>query len=113
MPLYARAGAVIPIGPVRQYADEPNDSPTALVVYPGADVTSVLCDDDGISFDHRRGDFMKIEMAWQDNARRLTLRLARGSRMLPPNPRRFEVRIAGTTVTKSVVFNGRPVDMQL
>jgi alpha-glucosidase/alpha-D-xyloside xylohydrolase len=36
MPLHARAGAVIPIGPVRQYADEPNDSPTALAVYPTA-----------------------------------------------------------------------------
>ncbi len=37
MPLYVRAGAVIPMGPVKQYTDEPSDEPMTLVVYPGAD----------------------------------------------------------------------------
>jgi alpha-glucosidase/alpha-D-xyloside xylohydrolase len=108
MPLYVRAGAVLPIGPVRQYADEPNDDPVTLVVYPGADGTSILYDDDGLTFDHRRGEFMKVQMVWQEAPRRLTLQLARGSRIVPPDPRRFEVRVAGTPVTKSIVFTGRP-----
>jgi alpha-glucosidase len=118
MPLYVRAGAVLPLGPVRQYADEPNDDPTALVVYPGADGSpnlgsSMLYDDDGITFDHRRGEFMKIAMRWQDGPRRLTLQLARGSRMVPSGPRRFEARVAGTSVRKSIVFTGQSVDVGL
>src|SRR5205085_11599272 len=88
MPLYVRAGAVLPLGPVKQYADEPSDEPTTLVVYPGVDGTSTLYDDDGISFAHRRGEWMRIAITWEDRARRLTLRLAPNSRLLPPAPRR-------------------------
>ena len=57
-------------------------------------------------------EWMKIAMTWRDAGRRLTLRLAPGSRLLPPNPRRFVVRVAGTTVTKSIEFAGQPVDVR-
>ncbi len=113
MPLYVRAGAVLPMGPVKQYADEPSDEPVTLIVYPGVDGTSMLYEDDGISFDHRRGEWMRIEVRWQDRTRRLELWLAPGSRMLPPTPRRFNVRVAGSTVTTPVVFEGRTVGARL
>jgi alpha-glucosidase (family GH31 glycosyl hydrolase) len=113
MPLWVRAGAVIPLGPVKQYTEEPNDAPVTLVVYPGADGKSTWYDDDGISFDYRNGEMMRVEMTWQDAARRLTLRLARGSRMLGANPRRFEVRVSGATATRTIEFSGRQVDMVL
>ena len=66
MPLYVRAGAVLPLGPVKQYADEPIDEPLTLVVYPGADGTSSLYEDDGRSFDYQRGAWMRIAMGWRD-----------------------------------------------
>lgn len=113
MPLHVRAGAVVPLGPIRQYVDEPIDAPTTLVVYPGADGVSTIYEDDGVTFDHRTGAFMRIEMAWRDAGRRLTLRLARGSRMLPPLRRAFDVRVAGEKQMKSVVFEGKPVEMTL
>ena len=113
MPLYVRAGAVLPLGPVRQYADEPTDEPITLVVYPGVDGSSALYDDDGISFDHVRGEWMKIAMNWQNASRRLTLRLAPGSRMLPPTPRRFAVRVAGSSRTTPVAFTGEPVSVRV
>ena len=43
------------MGPVKQYVDEPGDGPLTLVVYPGADGTSSLYEDDGKSFDYRQG----------------------------------------------------------
>ena len=113
MPLWVRAGAVIPMGPVKQYTDEPSETPMTLVVYPGADGSSSWYDDDGISFDYRNGAWMRVEMTWQDTARRLTLRLARGSRMLGPNPRRFEVRVAGAPAMRTVEFTGRPMEIVL
>jgi alpha-glucosidase len=113
MPLYLRAGAVVPLGPVRQYTDEPSDEPTTLVVYPGTDGRSMLYDDDGSSFDHRRGEWMRVVMRWEDGARRLSLRLAPGSRMLPPSPRRFSVRVAGSSDTKPIEFTGRAVEVRL
>jgi alpha-glucosidase (family GH31 glycosyl hydrolase) len=112
MPLHVRAGAILPLGPVRQYADEPVDAPLTLVVYPGADGASSLYEDDGKTFDYRKGEWMRIEMSWRDAERRLTLRLARGSRMLPPAGRKIEVKVAGERATQTVVFDGRPVDIR-
>jgi alpha-glucosidase/alpha-D-xyloside xylohydrolase len=113
MPLYVRAGAVLPMGPVRQYADEPVDGPLTLVVYPGADGRSSLYDDDGLSFDYRDGAFMRVDLEWEDAARRLSLRLREGSRMLPPVPRTIQVRVAGESEVRDVSFDGAPVTLDV
>jgi alpha-glucosidase/alpha-D-xyloside xylohydrolase len=112
-PLYVRAGAVVPMGPVRQYTSEPVVAPPTLVVYAGADGAASLYEDDGKSFAYRQGAWVRIAMRWQDATRRLTLSLASGSRMLPPATRRFDVRVAGSNVTKSVRFSGKPITVQM
>ena len=111
MPLHVRAGAILPLGPVKQYVDEPVDAPVTLVVYPGADGVASIYEDDGKSFAYRKGAWMRIEMGWRNAGRRLTLRLAAGSRMLPPMRRTFVVRVAGEKTTRAIVFEGRPVDV--
>jgi alpha-glucosidase len=111
MPLYVRAGAVVPTGPVRQYVDEPTDEPLTLVVYPGADGASALYEDDGKTFEYRNGAWMRVIMEWHDAARRLSLRLAPGSRM--PAPRRVDVRVAGSPRATSIRFTGEPMSIQL
>jgi len=112
-PLYVRAGAVIPFGPVKQYTSEPVDAPIALVVYPGADGVSWLYEDDGHSLGYQGDDWMKVEMAWNDEARRLTLRLAGGSRLRPPEKRTFQVRVAGSSDVRTVTFEGKSIDVTL
>ena len=113
MPLYVRAGAILPLGPVKQYTAEKVDAPLELRVYPGADGSFTLYEDDGRTFGYRKGEWMGIAMAWDDRARRLTLRLEPGSRLLPPMSRTIEARLAGTTATKRIAFNGRPVSVTL
>jgi alpha-glucosidase (family GH31 glycosyl hydrolase) len=112
-PLYARAGAVIPMGPVRQYTGEATDAPATFLVFPGADGAATLYEDDGRSFDYRQGAWMRVTMTWQDRARQLTLDLAPGSRMVAPRPRTFVVRLAGSTTAKTVVFDGRRVTVAM
>jgi len=113
MPLYVRAGAIIPMGPVKQYTSEPSDEPMALVVYPGADGSSSWYEDDGRSFNYRNGEWMRVQTTWNDATRRLSLQLAPGSKMLAPTRRRINVRVAGAQVVKSVDFAGRPVSLTL
>ena len=113
MPLHVRAGAILPLGPVRQYTDEPVDAPLTLAVHPGADGTASLYEDDGRTFGYRKGEWMRIEMDWRDRDRRLSLRLARWSRMLPPAKRTIEIRVAGERGTRTIVFDGRPVEIAL
>jgi alpha-glucosidase (family GH31 glycosyl hydrolase) len=112
-PMYVRAGAVIPFGPVKQYSAEPSSEPLTLVVYPGVDSTSSWYEDDGKSFDHKKGAFMRTNLTWREPARRLSLALAPGSRMLQPAPRSLVARVAGSTALKPIEFNGRAVSVVL
>ena len=112
MPLYVRAGAIIPMGPVKQYTAEKVAGPLTLQIYPGANAAFTLYEDDGRTFNYRKGEWMGIEMAWNDSRRRLTLRLAPGSRILPPGRRNIEVRVVPDKAVKTVVFEGHPVEVQ-
>ncbi|HWB85835.1 MAG TPA: TIM-barrel domain-containing protein [Bryobacteraceae bacterium] len=111
MPLYVRAGSILPLGPVKQYTSEPVDEPLEVSVYPGADASFLLYEDDGSSFRYRNGEWMGIQMNWNDGRRRLSLRLARGSRMLSPGERKLTVKMGETR--RSAVFDGRPAEVQL
>ena len=108
VPLYVRAGTILPIGPVKQFTGETTDGPLTLRVYPGANGRFLLYEDDGISFGYRKGDWMGIELGWNDQGRRLSLRLADGSRMRPPLERRIEVQRVPEKTATSFVFAGKP-----
>jgi alpha-glucosidase/alpha-D-xyloside xylohydrolase len=112
VPLYVRAGAVVPLGPLKQWADAPSDEPTTLLVHPGADGASSLYDDDGHSLAYRRGAWTRVAMTWRDGARRLSLRLSPGARTWG-GERRFAVRVAGSDAVREVVFRGAPVDVRV
>jgi alpha-glucosidase/alpha-D-xyloside xylohydrolase len=104
MPLYVRAGAILPLGPVKQYTSERVEGPLILWIYPGAGGEFTLYEDDGASFKYRQGEWMGVRATWDDGRRLLTLRLAERSRMLPPLRRDIEIR---------VVFDGRPLAVRL
>jgi alpha-glucosidase (family GH31 glycosyl hydrolase) len=107
MPLYVRSGAILPLGPVKQYTSEKVDAPLSVTIYPGADGSFLLYEDDGKSFNYRKGDWTGIKMAWNDSRRVLSLHLAEGSRMLPPARRQIEVKLQ--QATRQIVFEGRPI----
>jgi alpha-glucosidase/alpha-D-xyloside xylohydrolase len=110
MPLYVRAGAILPLGPVKQYTGEQTDQPIDISIYPGADGSLLLYQDDGSSFNYHKGEWMGIETAWHDAAKTLTMRLAKGSRILAGHGDRFEVKLGATQ--KSVTFAGHPIEVK-
>jgi alpha-glucosidase/alpha-D-xyloside xylohydrolase len=109
MPLYVRAGSILPLGPVKQFTGEKVDEPLSVSIYPGADAAFLLYEDDGTSFNYRKGEWMGIQMAWNDAHRTLSLSLAPGSQMLPPRQRVITVQLAETT--RSVTFAGKPIEV--
>jgi alpha-glucosidase (family GH31 glycosyl hydrolase) len=113
MPLYVRAGAVVPFGPVVQYTDEIEQPPLDVVVYPGADGRFDLYEDDGRSFAYRRGEWMGITLGWSDATRRLAISLSPGSRKPPAPGRELRVRLAGGAQVRSMRFTGEPVTLSL
>ena len=73
MPIYVRAGAIIPFDPVRQYTGQAVTEPTTLKVYRGADGEFTLYDDDGISQEYLKGRGSWTRIAWNDRTRQLTI----------------------------------------
>ena len=113
LPVYVRAGAVLPMGPLKQYTAEVVDGPLTLTVFPGANGEGSVYEDDGETFDFRKGVFMRIEMRWDDAARRLTLRMGSGSRMLRSAGIALEVKLAGAHRVTKTTFKGDPVSIAL
>lgn len=109
IPLYVRAGSILPMGPVKQFTAEKSDAPLMLSIYPGVDASFLLYEDDGTSFNYRNGEWMGIQMSWSDSRRTLQLDLASGSRMLSPTPRVIQVHLGEKT--QSVNFVGKPVEI--
>jgi alpha-glucosidase (family GH31 glycosyl hydrolase) len=100
IPLYVRAGAILPIGPIRQYTAETSDEPTSLRVYPGTDGRFIWYDDDGISYAHERGEFMRAECAWNDQEHTLTIKRDEAGNM--PLPRMVRIELMGSNEIRSV-----------
>lgn len=105
MPLYVRAGAIIPFGPVRQYTVEKSDAPVELSIYPGANGKFVLYEDDGVTFDFRKGRYSKFEFAWNDAASELTVR---GPRVA----REFKASVITSGQTQTVAYKGTPLGVR-
>ncbi len=113
MPIYVRAGAIVPFDPVRQYMAQPVSEPTTLRVYPGANGDFTLYDDDGQSQGYLNNSDAKevwIRIHWDDQARRLTMEPDARMKKWPGGARTFAVEIVGGSVKgKSVEFSGKRV----
>jgi alpha-glucosidase/alpha-D-xyloside xylohydrolase len=112
IPLYVQAGAILPLGPVKQYTEAEVDGPLTLWLHPGADGAFSLYEDDGKTFNYLQGEFMRIQMTWSDAQRLLQLRLASGSRMIGP-AKTIVVRIAGEQASRELNFHGRPLAVKM
>jgi alpha-D-xyloside xylohydrolase len=66
IPLFVRAGAILPMSPVMQYVDEIPDAPYEIRVYRGASSVFELYEDDGDNYSYEQGAFSVVKMAWDD-----------------------------------------------
>ena len=65
LPIYVRAGSIVPYGPKIQYAMQTND-PIELRVYRGADGAFTLYEDEGDNYNYEKGKFATIPMSWHE-----------------------------------------------
>ncbi|HEX8764572.1 MAG TPA: TIM-barrel domain-containing protein [Candidatus Acidoferrum sp.] len=110
LPLFIREGTILPLGPVKQCVNERVDGQLSTTVYPGTDGEFLLYEDDGISFNYRKGDWMGIQLRWNDPQRVLAMHLTPGSRMRPPMRRKIQVKLGD--LVKNIEFDGRPLDVR-
>ena len=116
MPLFVRAGAIVPMGPVRQWTGDAPGAPLEIRVYAGADGEFELYDDDGVSFACERGEFERIPLVWNDGKRTLSVG-GREGKVFAGMPEGRELAVTVTdaygTTTKRVRYSGARLDVSV
>lgn len=94
LPLYIKAGSILPFGPKVQYSTEKNWDNLEIRVYPGADGTFTLYEDENDNYNYEKGAYATITFRWDDAARRLTIENREGSFPGMLQNRKFKVILA-------------------
>lgn len=79
MPLFVRAGSIVPMGKVIQSTQIEKQTELEIRIYPGADADFILYDDDGETYDYEKNAFSEIPMHWDDKTQKLTIGNRKGS----------------------------------
>ena len=108
MPIYVRAGAIVPVDPIRQYTGQKVDEPTTLKIYRGANGKYTLYDDDGTSLEYLQGDSVQTLIKWDDAAKKLSLEPASKQKA----GRKFKIEIIPDGVTKKIRYTGQRLELQ-
>lgn len=113
MPVYVRAGAIIPFDPVRQFTGQQVDEPTTIKIYTGANGEFTLYRDDGISLDYLKGKATWTKMTWDDSARRIIIEpdTSKGTAALPMNCR-FKVELLPEGTIKEIDYANEKVSIE-
>lgn len=120
-PLYVRAGAIVPMGPVVQYATERPDAPYEIRVYPGADGKFTVYEDDNETYDYEKGRYATYDLVWNDAAKSLTVGARKGTYPGLVKTRKLNIVLVGpanataiepATATKSITYTGKAVSVK-
>lgn len=79
MPLYIRAGSILPIGPELQHTGERNADPIKLYVFTGADAAFTLYEDEGTNYNYERGQFVSVSLRYEEETKTLTIGPRKGT----------------------------------
>jgi alpha-D-xyloside xylohydrolase len=95
IPLYVRAGSIVPMGPEVEYARQEPDAAIDLRVYRGADGHFTLYEDQGDTYNYEKGERATIPIDWDDAAQTLTIGARSGSYAGMPQQRTFNIIFVG------------------
>ncbi|AYD48005.1 glycoside hydrolase family 31 protein [Arachidicoccus soli] len=123
MPLYVRAGSIIPWGPEVQYATEKKWDNLELRIYPGADADFTLYEDENDNYDYEKGLYSEIKFHWNDKVHELTIDKKNGHFPGMLQARKFKIVLvkqdhgSGSNLTRNVDkvinYNGKKVQIKL
>jgi alpha-D-xyloside xylohydrolase len=121
LPLFVRAGSILPMGPEVQYAAEKPADPIEIRVYPGGDSDFTIYEDENDNYDYEKGEYAVIPLHWNDSTGTLTIGDRTGSFPGMMATRSFHVVIVreghgageGPTLSpdKTIQYSGKQVNV--
>ena len=111
IPLYVRAGSILPLGPDVQYASEKAWDDLEVRIYPGEDGDYTLYEDEGDNYNYEKGAFTQINFHWDEDRHELTIGRRQGTFKGMLSNRRFRIVLVGKdTPAATIPTEGTPVD---
>ena len=105
--MFVKAGSILPLAPVMQYAQEKKWDNLDIVVYPGANGTFTLYEDEGDNYNYEKGAYTTIKITWDDRSRTITFGEQKGHFPGMLTNRKFNIRMAGHKTVKTVNYDGQ------
>lgn len=106
MPVFVKAGSIIPVANVPQYSSIKNFKELSIKVYPGRNAEFTLYEDEGDNYNYEKGAYSLIRFQWNEQTKTLTVFSRKGTFPGMLTERNFNIRIAGTATEKNIVYTG-------
>ncbi len=123
MPVYVKAGSIVPMGPNAEYANEKTEAPVEVRVYPGANGSFKYYEDEGDNYNYEKGKSAVFNITWNDHLRRITFAARNGNFKGMRKSQKFNIVLVapghglGGSVTakadKSLLYSGKEVNITL
>ena len=116
IPIYAKAGSIIPIGPKVQFAEEKDWSDLEIRIYPGEKGSFTLYEDEGDNYNYEDGGFSEIGFQWDDSKKILTIGARKGEFEGMIESRSFNIVLIDgqkEITTKNVAYSGNEMVLNL
>ena len=112
VPMFVRAGSILPLGPEMQYVGEKAWDNLEIRVYPGADGSFTLYEDEGDNYNYEKGYHATITFVWNDKARTLTIGTRQGGYKGMILDRKFTIVLPDGT-TRTVDYGANEMTVRL
>ena len=113
IPVLVKAGSIVPIGPVEQYAGEKPPSDLEIRVYPGADGDFSLYEDEGTNYNYEKGQRSTIHFHWNDKRRELSIGRRDGQFSGMLQSRQFKIVAVDASSVHQVTYEGTRIAFEL
>jgi alpha-D-xyloside xylohydrolase len=112
VPMFVRAGSILPLGPEMQYVGEKTWDNLELRVYPGADGDFTLYEDEGDGYNYEKGIYATIAFHWNNKTRTLTIGERKGSYPGMLQSRQFTIVLPDGT-SQTISYDGTSQSLNL
>ena len=122
MPVFVKAGSIIPFGPALQYtAEKPADTIT-INIYAGTNASFNLYEDEGINYNYEKGAFSIIPILYNEATKKVTVGKREGGFNGMLQKRTFRINLITPGKTKQldmdtydreILYDGKPIEVKL
>ncbi|GHT73570.1 xylosidase [Bacteroidia bacterium] len=110
IPVYVKAGSIVPFGADVQYATQKNWDNLELKIYPGKDAEFILYEDEGDNYNYEKGAYSTIQIQWKEAGHTLTIGERQGQFPGMLKERTFRIVVAGSEKTTTVRYSGKTIN---